>query len=475
MMQHDVFYEAMLAHDYRFDGKFFIGVKTTGIYCRPICPAKPKRENVEFFLSATAAETSGYRPCLRCRPECAPLSPAWYGKSAVVQRALKSITADGFFDLHEERFAEQFGVTARHLRRLFVEEVGQTPKQIALNHRLNFARKLIVESHLPMTSVAMTAGFSSLRRFNDAFKKRFHSAPSAFRKKRDRADESGIALSLAYRPPLDWQSLLAFYRAHQVTGVETVSAASYERLFTIGKALGVLRVSHDTGAPQLQLQVSVDDPAVLFTVVQKVRHMFDLDLDPLLIANSFQSHTFLDSLWKTYPGLRIARGWDPFETAICTILGQHVSLSQGRTLIYQLVQSCGEKIVHPVTGKDAFLFPSPGVLAEADLQEVKTTQARKQTVKEFSRRVLRQELDLVTPQDADVSRALLQSICGIGPWSAEYISLRALGHADAFPVTDLILKRAIEKHPDLNVDTIRPWRSYAAMYLWRHYAATLSK
>src|SRR5262249_3825207 len=179
---------------YRFDGTFFIGVKTTGIYCRPICPAKPKRENVEFFLNATAAETSGYRPCLRCRPECAPLSPAWYGKSAVVQRALKIIMADGFFEANEESFAEQFGVTARHLRRLFVKEVGQTPKQIALNHRLNFARKLIVESNLLMTSVAMTAGFSSLRRFNDAFKKRFHRAPSALRKERDRAVENGLAL-----------------------------------------------------------------------------------------------------------------------------------------------------------------------------------------------------------------------------------------------------------------------------------------
>ncbi len=184
-MNHDVFYQAMCARDYRFDGKFFIGVKTTGIYCRPICPAKPKRENVEFFLSSMAAEKAGYRPCLRCRPECAPLSPAWFGKSAVVQRALRVIAADGFFDLNEDKFADQFGVTSRHLRRLFVEEVGLTPKQIAFNNRLNFARKLIVESNLQMSSVAMAAGFSSLRRFNDAFKKRFHRAPSQLRKKQE--------------------------------------------------------------------------------------------------------------------------------------------------------------------------------------------------------------------------------------------------------------------------------------------------
>src|SRR5262249_51586588 len=189
---------------YRFDGTFFIGVKTTGIYCRPICPAKPKRENVEFFFSATAAENSGYRPCLRCRPECAPLSPAWYGRSAVVQRALKVIAADGFFAQAEDKFAEQFGVTARHLRRLFVEEVGLTPKQIAFNNRLGFSRKLIVESNLPMTTVAMTAGFSSLRRFNDAFKKRFQRAPRQMRKKQDRQLGTGVEFSLSYRPPFDW-------------------------------------------------------------------------------------------------------------------------------------------------------------------------------------------------------------------------------------------------------------------------------
>lgn len=474
-MKDEVFYQALLARDYRFDGKFFVAVKTTGIYCRPICPARPKRENVVFYPSVVAAEKAGFRPCLRCRPESAPLSPAWFGKTAVVQRALKIISLDGFIDADEDEFAEQFGVTARHLRRLFVEEIGLTPKQIAFNNRINFARKLIVESRLPMTSVALTAGFSSLRRFNDAFKKRFHRAPTQVRKKKENTGAGPIQLTLSFRPPFDWENLLEFYKNHRITGVDNVVDETFERGFCIGKTTGFLRVSRLDEEPQLRLEVFVDDPTVLFAVSQKVRQMFDLDSDPILIANTFQSNKFLNSLWNKYPGLRVARGWDPFETAICTILGQLVSVQHARAFIGQLVESYGEKITHPVTGAESFLFPTPEVLAIADLAAVKTTKIRKNTIREFSRLVASGELDLLLPQDPDLVMKQLLSIPGIGPWSAEYISLRALGNTDAFPGADLILKRAIEKHPDLDLKMIQPWRSYAAIYLWKHYAKELSK
>lgn len=475
MTKSEVYYQAMLARDYRFDGKFFVGVKTTGIYCRPICPAKPKRENIEFFSSATAAEKSGYRPCLRCRPESAPLSPAWFGKSAVVQRALRTIAVDGFFESDEDTFAQRFGVTARHLRRLFVDELGQTPKQIAFNNRLNFSRKLVVESRLPLTSVALVAGFSSVRRFNDAFKKRFKRSPSTFRKKREsRLAGEAIELSLPYRPPLDWPHLLNFYRGHRITGVETVTDHAYERVFRFGTALGALQVRQDPNKPQLRLRVAVDDPAVLFAVVQRVRRMFDLDSDPLLIANSFRGDRLLNSLWKKYPGLRVARGWDAFETSICTILGQLVSVRQATVLVRQLVESHGQKITHPSSGQEGFLFPSPEILATADLDSVRTSQARKNAIREFSRRVVSKNLKLEIPQSADLSREQILSIAGLGPWSSEYIHLRGLGDTDAFPKTDLILKRAIEKHPGLDLEKVRPWRSYAAIYLWKHYAEKLS-
>jgi AraC family transcriptional regulator of adaptative response / DNA-3-methyladenine glycosylase II len=475
-MNQEAYYQAMLARDYRFDGKFFVGVKTTGIYCRPICPAKPKRGNVEFFSHATAAEKAGYRPCLRCRPECAPLSPAWYGKSAIVQRALKVMAVTTPCELSEDKFAMQFGVSARHLRRLFNEEVGRTPTQIMHAGRLNFARQLIVETDLPVTVVAMTAGFSSLRRFNDAFKKRFHRAPSPLRKRREEhGGEKGIRLALSYRPPFHWQGLLAFYRSHQIMGVERVTESAYERVFRIGQTVSHMQVRHHGTEPKLEVQVVTADPTVLFAVAQRVRAMFDLDSDPLLVNNSFRSHRFLHSLCVKYPGLRLARGWDPFETAICTILGQLISVRQARNLIQQLVQHYGEKVTHPLTGGEASLFPKPESLVHADLGEVKTTQARKASLRQLAGLVAEGRLNLITPQSADEMRELLLSIPGIGPWSAEYISLRALGSTDAFPGTDLILKRAMEKHRDLDLERIRPWRSYAAVYLWKHYAETLSK
>ncbi len=254
-----------------------------------------------------------------------------------------------------------------------------------------------------------------------------------------------------------------------------MNEAAYERVFQIGKTIGFLKVSHCPDESKINLQVVTDDPTILFTVSQKVRQMFDLDSDPLLVANSFQSHKTLDALCKKYPGLRIARGWDPFETAICTILGQLVSVTQARNLIGQLVKHYGRKVTHPVNGNEAYLFPTPEALMQASLAEVKTTEKRKQSIREFSRLVVEGGIDLLTPQDPEKFRKRLLGIPGIGPWSAEYISLRALGDADSFPGTDLILKRAMEKHDDLNLENIRPWRSYAAIYLWKHYAESLSK
>jgi AraC family transcriptional regulator of adaptative response / DNA-3-methyladenine glycosylase II len=203
--------------------------------------------------------------------------------------------------------------------------------------------------------------------------------------------------------------------------------------------------------------------------------MFDLDSDPLLIAGSFQSHSLLDLLWMKYPGLRVARGWDPYETAVCTILGQLVSLQQAGNLVRQLVQAYGRKISHPADGSEVFLFPAPAVLAAAPLTEVRTTEARKRSIRELSRLVSEGKLDLHTPQDAETMHRSLLAIPGIGPWSAEYIRLRALGDTDAFPATDLILRRALELHRDLRMEKLRPWRSYGAVYLWKHYAASLSK
>jgi AraC family transcriptional regulator of adaptative response / DNA-3-methyladenine glycosylase II len=476
MSSDDVMYQAMLARDYRFDGKFFVAVKTTGVYCRPICPAKPKRENCIFFPHALAAERAGYRPCLRCRPEAAPLSPAWFGNSAVVQRALRVIAANGLIAGDEDAFAAQFGVTGRHLRRLFEHEVGQTPKQISDSNRLNFARKLVVETAMPITTLAMTAGFASLRRFNDAFKARFARTPSQLR--RGHAQQSadrGVELSLSYRPPYDWETIHRYNTSHRVPGIESFGPNWYQRVFSLAGSVGVLRVWPDSLRPQLKAEIHTDNPAVLFEVASRIRRMFDLDSDPILIANSFAESHFLGRLYNKYPGLRLPRGWDGFETAIRTVLGQLVSIERASQLVGQVIAQYGQEVSHPITKQPLRLFPTPQVLARADLAEVGTTTARKQTIRQLSQRVLDRTLSFSEAQDPDQFRQTLLSIDGIGQWSAQYISLRTIGDTDAFPATDLILQRALQRHPDLSPESFKPWRSYVAVYLWKEYAQQLSK
>ncbi|HVO92295.1 MAG TPA: AlkA N-terminal domain-containing protein [Terriglobales bacterium] len=470
------FYQALQARDYRFDGKFFVAVKTTGVYCRPICPARPKPENVVFFPDAASAEAAGYRPCLRCRPECAPRSPAWWGKRAVVQRALKLIANNELNHNNEEEFAQRLGMSARHLRRLFKEEIGRTPKQISDANRLNFARRLIVETPVPIMSVARSAGFASLRRFNDAFKKRFERAPSQLRRAWSKVKTAdGIELKLAFRPPFDWQSLIRFYRSHPIPGVERVVKNGFERVFRIDGKVGFFRVQPVAGRGQLNLTVVTEDPRILFEVVNRVRRMFDLDSDPMLVADIFAHVPLLAKLVSRFPGLRVPGSWNPFETAVCSILGQVVSAQQRASLVDQLVGSYGEEIIHPVTEEKAYLFPDPAALANAELSEVRTSPARKEAVRDFSRRVLSGAISLSEAQDPLLFRKALLETKGLGPWSAEYISLRSIGDTDAFPRTDLILKRALALYSNLDLEAVKPWRAYAAVYLWKEFAQTLSK
>ena len=517
----DIFYRAVLARDYRFDGKFFVGVKTTGVYCRPICPARPKRNNVEFFASAASAERAGYRPCLRCRPESAPASPAWVGTSAVVRRALRQIASRaGDAPLREEEFAQTFGMSARHLRRLFERELGRTPKQIADAMRLDFARKLVVESTLPMTEIAYTAGFRSLRRFNDAMQQRFRRSPTKMRgagargpllrghgtlvvAQRDGAHSrgirlrhvsgddfpAGIRLSLAYRPPFDWNALLVFLDAHRIEGLESCSDGRYERIFLFEGKSGIARVTkpaHNTaaercasriarrkagdGKPELQLEIVTQDARCLFPVAQKIRRMFDLDSDPVLVANALAACPALSKLVIKRPGLRIPGCWDAFELAVCAIIGQVVSLTRARALVAQLIAQHGSPGMHPLTGERLRHFPAPGRLAGARLTGISMPESKRVALITLARRLAAGELSLDPAQDPEELKAHLQEIPGIGPWTAEYIALRAIGDADAYPAQDLILRRASALHPDMQLKAVRPWRGYAAVHLWREHA-----
>jgi AraC family transcriptional regulator of adaptative response / DNA-3-methyladenine glycosylase II len=473
--EHDKFYAAMLARDYRFDGKFFVGVKTTGIYCRPICPAKPKIENVEFFFSPHQAEKAGYRPCQRCRPEAAPQSPVWYGKSAIVQRSLRTIIDQGPGDLSAEQFAEKFGVSGRHLRRSFVREIGKTPRQFYQEQQLNLARKLIVETQLPVTEIAYSTGFRSLRRFNDAFKTRFAQAPTAIRKTPTAGRKEGAltSLKLNYRPPFNWHLLIQYLMRHQIDQIEEIGPTSYVRYFSTRQGIGRVVVENDLPGSCLIAHFDRFDREQLYGLIQSIRRLFDLDADPLLISTQLEKSAVLKKLDRKSPGVRAPGCWSGLETAIAIILGQLVSNEQARRMTGELVRNYGE--AHKWQSKDVFIFPSADKLAAVDLDKVSTTGKRKETIRILSRKVAAGEISLNPHQDIRKLKEQLLALPGIGSWSAEYIGMRCLSDPDSFPQTDLILKRVRDTEPRLDLQQAGPWRAYAVYLLWDAYAQKLSK
>jgi AraC family transcriptional regulator, regulatory protein of adaptative response / DNA-3-methyladenine glycosylase II len=284
-----------------------------------------------------------------------------------------------------------------------------------------------------------------------------------------------IEVFLPFKPPYDWQTIIRFYQSHAIPGLERVREDSFERVFRIGETIGVFQVRAPAVKPQLKLRVVVGGCKKLSEIVSRVRKMFDVDCDPARIATSFAPVPFLSILYDRYPGLRVPRGWDAFETAICAILGQLVSAEQRSNLIRQLVDNYGDEVLHPISAENIRLFPAAEVLAKSDLTAVKTTTARREAIRAFSCRVLSGAICLSESQNPAAFRKALLETTGLGPWSAEYISLRSRGDADAFPGTDLILKRVLELHPKLDLERIKPWRSYAAIYLWKEFAKTLSK
>ena len=282
-------------------------------------------------------------------------------------------------------------------------------------------------------------------------------------------------VDLRFTPPYDWPAMLGFFRTHSIPGVETVTDKTFLRVFRLGGVVGFFEISASSRKPYLRLRIAPAEPAIVAEVARRARRMFDLDCDPAMIARHFRSIPFFGTLNQKYPGLRPACGWDPFETSVCAILGQLVSARQRALLIGQLVESYGEKIACPLSPDLSWLFPSERALARAKLPAVRTTRLRRAAIRDFSRRVGRGEISLLRGQDPAAFRASLRATKGLGPWSVEYISLRALGDQDAFPSTDLILKRARALHRDVDWARLSPWRSYAATYLWQEYAGPLSK
>lgn len=468
---------ARLSRDPRFDGKFFIAVTSTGIYCRPICPASPspRRSNVRYFTSAAAAADAGFRPCLRCRPEAAPGTAAWLGTSAVVRRALRLIDEGALDEASVGEFASRIGIGARHLDRLFLQHVGASPLAVAQTRRLHFAKRLLDESDLPMTQIALASGFGSLRRFNDAFQKAYRRAPRELRRDRREPPVPGagheVTLGLAYRPPYDWDHLRQFLALRATPGVERVEEQSYARLIRTGAGHAEIQVQPVAGKDALRLRVRGAPSAALFQIATAARRVFDLSADPALVAAGLRSDPLLRPLVRRRPGIRIPGTWDAFECAVRAVLGQQVTVAAARTLAGRLVGRTGEPVAAATAGLDR-LFPTADVLAAANLDGLGLTGARIAALKSLARAVAEGRVAFDRPAEEVV--ASLVQLPGIGEWTAQYIALRALGEPDAFLSADLVVRRmtATEGAPltarelDRRAAAWRPWRGYAVMHLW---------
>ena len=464
-----------MARDPRFDGRFFIGVTSTGIYCRPICPAPhAKSKNVKYFPTAAAAAEAGFRPCLRCRPEAAPGTPAWLGTSATVRRGLKLINEGVLDTLSVEQLASRLGIGPRHLHRLFIQHVGASPMAVAQTRRLHFAKRLIDDTRLPMTDIALASGFGSLRRFNDAFHQTYGKAPRELRRERrhDPREDGALRLKLAYRPPYDWDAIRDFYATRAVPGVERVTAESYARTVEVNGSTGWFEVRPVPNADALELSVHGLGPETLFTVVRKVRHMFDLGADPEDVRATLKDDKLLAPLLRRRPGLRVPGAWCPFELSVRAVLGQQVSVAAARTFAARIVAAHGRGLESPAEGL-THLFPEPKALAKADLNGVGLTGARAHTLNVLAGAVEEGQVTFESGS-ADETREGLQRIPGIGAWTAEYAAMRALSDPDAFPAEDLVLRRmAGNGHPltakelTSRAEAWRPWRAYAVLHLWR--------
>lgn len=472
-------HRARLSRDPRFDGRFFVGVTTTSIYCRPVCPARLADErHVRYFKMAAEASAAGFRPCLRCRPDTAPGTAAWAGTPATVQRALRLIDERVAEGLHVEGLAASLGIGPRHLHRLFVEHLGASPIDVVQTKRLHFARALIDRTTLPLATVAHASGFGSIRRFNDAVRLAWRSTPSGLRAQRPRA-EAGAAYSfaLAYRPPFDWAALLAFLGARAIDGLEWIERGRYRRALVLDGTPALVSVSHDPARRQLDVGVRIDDPRWLYAILTRTRAVFDLEAHPQAIGRQLSTDPLLRPLVRRHPGLRVPGAWDAFEIVVRAIVGQQVSVAAARTMLTRIVRRYGRPLE---IAADAYAFPDAARLADAPLEGCGLTRSRAAAVCAAASAVVSGQLELGRDADPSRAREQLMALRGVGAWTAEYVALRALGDPDAWPAGDVVLQRAagLGSAPLTGrAEAWRPWRAYAAMQIWMgvndgHFAAS---
>jgi AraC family transcriptional regulator of adaptative response / DNA-3-methyladenine glycosylase II len=469
----DVLDRARVSRDARFDGRFFIAVVTTRIYCRPICPTRLSHyANVRYYATADEAASAGFRPCLRCRPEAAPGSPAWSGTSAVVQRALRLIQDGALDHASLSHLATRLGIGVRHLSRLFKQHLGTSPAAVAQTRRLYFAKRLLDDTHIAITEIAHAAGFGSIRRFNDAFRDTFRRSPSELRKGKRVGTEAsgGVTLRLSFRPPYDWERLLGFLAAHEIPGVEHVTDEQYRRAARTPSGHAIVQVRAADAANALEVKVKGALPAELPLLLYAVKRMFDLTADPVRILAAMHDPS-LCPLLAERPGLRIAGSWDPFECCVCAIIELHRQGVRSRDVLKSLIHRFGTQIDSEDIHVNR-LFPTAAVLASAKLDDLGLTATGSDALRKLSQCVHEKTIRFDSSSE-EIGRAL-SALPGIGPSIVGYVQLRGLGEPDALPFGDLRLRRAASGGGVLlsasaleeRAEAWRPFRGYAVFHLW---------
>jgi AraC family transcriptional regulator of adaptative response / DNA-3-methyladenine glycosylase II len=464
-------YRAIVARDRRFDGRFFVGITSTHIYCRPICTARPaKRMNMRFYSNAAAAESAGFRPCLRCRPERAPGLAPVDAVSRLVGAAMAGIEEHALSSARVGDLAASLGVSDRHLRRVTEAELGVSPIQLAQTQRLLLAKRLLRETALSQTDIAFASGFGSVRRFNALFKSRYGLSPRAVRGKS--IDTDSLSVQLEFRPPLAWDSLLAYLRLRAIPGVEMADATHYRRTVAIGDAKGWIAVSMHPGTNALNLEMSPSLTPVIGAVIGRVKHLFDLGAAPDSVRVVLRQDDILAATVRRLPGLRVAGAFDGFELAVRTVLGQQVSVKGASTIAGRWAQIFGEPIATPYLELNRL---SPGAermagITPDEIAALGMVGARARCLVGLARAVAMRKIVLSFAANVEEQIEGLMSLPGIGHWTANYIAMRALHWPDAFPTGDLVLMRAAQsnqKQLQQRSEAWRPWRAYAAQYLWQ--------
>jgi AraC family transcriptional regulator of adaptative response / DNA-3-methyladenine glycosylase II len=477
-LDHDACYRALRLRDPRFDGRFFTGVKTTGVYCRPICPARfPKSGNVIFYPTAAAAQEAGFRPCLRCRPESAPDLGAWRGTSNTISRALRLIEMGALDDASVDALATRLGVGERQLRRLFRQHLGASPVSVAQTRRVLLAKQLIHETQLPMAQIAFASGFGSIRRFNEIFHSLYERSPVELRRSRRPEVSVGadgeLTLLLRYRPPYDWGAMLQFLRRRAIAGIEEVTDRTYARSVQFDAAHGMVLVE-PTDAAALRATIRLPTLSALPKIIARLRRVFDLAADTEAIATHLAQDPALAPLVRARPGLRVPGAWDGFELAVRAVLGQQITVVGAARIAARLVERYGQPMSRPV-GSITHVFPLPQMLAARTLEGLGIPGSRADTLSALAAAVVADPHFLDANRDLTEAVAQLRAVKGVGDWTAQYIALRQLREPDAFPHGDVALIRALAAREGLRrsssellrrADVWRPWRAYAAQHLW---------